>query len=119
MDYTIGTFEDKQKIYKKFFSTGYLSLDLNDKLVLISLVALVSDKMKKKNQLLTTLEILKKITNSNSPKDDSFFYEFLERLAIIVDDFSYGSSKFDSCGLKSSEEIIKKIKILLDMWLPF
>lgn len=111
------TFKDKKIIHQELFSTGALSTDLNDKLVLISLIALVSNKLKAKNPTLTTLSILLKIINQE--KDNSAFYNFLESLAILVDDLAYGNTKFDSCGLSSSDEIIKKIKSLINLWLPF
>jgi len=111
------TLEDKKRIFQKLFSSGSLSIDFNDKLVLISLIALVSKKLKAKNPSLTTLAILMKINGQK--EDDSAFYNFLESMSILVDDLAYGSDKFDSCGLTSSDEIIKKIKHLLGLWLPF
>jgi len=111
------SFNDKKAIFQKFFTTGFLSISLNDKLVLISLIALTSYKLKSKNPTLTTLSLLLKITNQK--EDSSAFYNFLESLSILVDDLSYGNSTFDSCGLSSSDEIIKKIKNLLSLWLPF
>lgn len=118
MDNEEISYGEKKKLFSKFFSTGFLSVDLNDKLVLISLIALVSKKMKQKNANLTTLDVLYKIMNIKPDKKD-YFCEFLESLSILVDDLAYESTKLDSCGLKSSEEIIKKIRFLLNMWAPF
>lgn len=112
MEYT-----DKMSVYAKVFSMGNLSSDMNDKLVLISLVALTTNKMREKDSTITPLKILMKITGTI--KDNSAFYQFLEALSIIVEDISYGCKKFDTCGMKSSEEIINKIKEILDTWLPF
>jgi len=111
------SYEEKKDIYQKLFSIGNFSRELNDKLVLISLIALVSNKLKEKNPKLTTLDILLKIAGHT--KDDSYYYHYLEGLAIITDDFSYETTKYDSCGLSSSDEIVKKIKNLLSLWLPF
>jgi hypothetical protein len=110
-------YEEKKKVFGKLFSMGFLTESLSDKLVLISLVALVSNKLKAKDSTLDTLSILLKIAEYK--EDDSSYYSFLESLAIIVDDFSYGIDKYDPCGLSSSDEIIKKIKTLLHLWLPF
>jgi len=111
-------FEEKRKIYGNVFSFGYLwTNSLNDRLVLISLVALVSNQMKLKDPKVTTLQILIKITNKE--KDNSAFYKALETLSILVDDFSYGIKVFDPCGFKTSQEIINKIKELLNTWMPF
>ena len=109
---------DKQSVYQKVFSLGNLaSDDMNEKLVLISLVALVTQKMREKDPLTNPLKLLMQITGQI--KDNSFFYQFLESLSIIVEDFMYGCKKFDPCGLKSSQEIINRIKEILSTWLPF
>lgn len=111
-------FKDKRDIYQKIFSLGNLSTaDMNDKLILISLIALVFKKMKEKDKDVTILAILLKITGQ--PKDNSSYYQFLETLAIISEDFSYNTEKIDSCGLKTSQDIIKRIKEILNTWLPF
>lgn len=109
---------DKHSVYQKVFSLGNLaSDDMNEKLVLISLVALVTQKMREKDPTNNPLKILMQITGQI--KDNSFFYQFLESLSIIVEDFMYGCKKFDPCGLKSSQEIINRIKEILSTWVPF
>ena len=109
---------DKLNAYQRVFSLGsFASDDMNEKLVLFSLVALVTQKMREKDSQETPLKILMKITGQI--KDNSGFYQFLEALSIIVEDLMYGTTKFDSCGLKSSQEIINKIKEILNTWLPF
>lgn len=108
---------DKKDVFSRTFSFGALSGDLNDKLVLISLVSLTYIQMRKKNPMITPFEILIKITGIQI--DNSFYCRFLESLSIVVEDFSYECKNIDSCGLKTSQEIINKIKELLDQWLPF
>jgi len=109
---------DKKEVYQKVFSLGNLeSSDINDRLILISLLGLTYQKIKEKDSMITPLAILMKITGQS--KDGSYFYQFLETLSIITEDFSYGVKKFDSCGLKTSQEIINKIKELLNTWMPF
>ena len=113
LDYT-----DKLSAYNKTFSLGnFNSEDMNDKLVLISLVALANQKMKEKDATMTPLKLLMSITGQI--KDNSGFYQFLESLSIIVQDMSYGCTKIDPCGMKTSQELINKIKEILDTWLPF
>jgi len=109
---------DKKEVYQKVFSLGNLeSSDINDRLILISLLGLTYQKIKEKDSMITPLAILMKITGQS--KDGSYFYQFLETLSIITEDFSYGVKKFDSCGLKTYQEIINKIKELLNTWMPF
>lgn len=112
------SYEEKKEIYQKTFSLGYLaSEEMNDRLVLISLIALTYQKMKLKDRTITPLTILVKITGEKDK--NSIYYQFLESISIIAEDFSYGTKKIDSCGLKTSTEIINKIKELLNTWLPF
>lgn len=111
------SYKDKAQLYTKCFGFGTIaSSEMNEKLVLISLIALTSQKLKEKNLELTTLDLLVKITGE---KERTHFYRFLENLSILVDDLSYCSTKFDPCGLKNSTEIINKIKELLNTWTPF
>lgn len=111
-------YEDKLYVYQKVFSLGsFTSDDFNEKLVLFSLVALVTQKMREKDSQATPLKILMKITGQ--VQDNSAFYQFLEALSIIVEDLMYQTTKFDACGLNSSQEIINKIKEILSTWLPF
>ena len=112
------TCDDKRSVYHKVFSLGnFESGDMNDKLMLISLVALAYRKMKEKDVEMTPLKLLMKLTGEE--KSNSGFYQFLEALAILVEDLSYGCTKIDTCGMKTSQEIINKIKEILSQWLPF
>jgi hypothetical protein len=111
-------YEGKRDVYQRSFSLGYLaSEEMNDRLILISLVALVYQKMKLKDKNITPLAVLLKITGEKD--NNSVYYQFLESLAVIADDFSYGIKKIDACGFKTSPEIINKIKELLNTWIPF
>lgn len=109
-------YSSKAKIYSRLFSFGYIA-EMQNKFNLISLVALTTKKMKEKNPNITALDILKKITGQQA--DDSGFYQFLETLAIVSEDMSYSCTTFDTCGCTSSQEIINKIKEILNTWLPF
>ena len=113
------TQEEKSRLYTVVFGFGSIaSIDISDKLILISLVGLSSSKLKENNPRLTTLEFLEKLTKVDKKADENF-YNFLCNLAILVDDLSYATKNYDACGLKSSAEIINKIKEILQTWLPF
>jgi len=112
------SYGDKLAVFSRVFSLGKLdSIELNEKLVLISLVALTTQKLREKDPTITPLKVLLKITGQ--VPDNSGFYQYLEGLACLVEDASYGCTKFDSCGCKTSNEIINKIKTILSSWLPF
>lgn len=110
-------FDSKSQVYTRCFGFGNMSSGvLNNKLILISLVALTVNKLKEKNKDLTTLDILLKITNT---KPNYGFYDFLVNLSILVDDLAYDTYEFDSCGLTDSKQVINKINELVNQWLPF
>ncbi len=112
------SFEEKCRLYTISFGFGSISsTEMNEKLVVISLIAFTSSKLKEKNPGMTTLDFLVKITGAK--KNDRGFYSFIENLSILADDLSYCSTKYDTCGLKTSGEIINKIKEILQTWLPF
>lgn len=112
------TYEGRKELYTKTFSFGnFLTRNVNDKLILISLLSLTYIKMKEKTPSITVIDILKSITKQKA--DNSGFYNMLESLAIIVEDYCYDCTAADSCGLKTSSEIINKIKEILNQWIPF
>lgn len=110
-------YSDRRKLYSILYTTGTIGTNLDDKLVLISLISITYLKLKEKNPKITPLDVLEKITGES--KSESYFYKTLESISIIVEDFSYGNTTASSCGLKTSQEIINKIKELLNQWTPF
>lgn len=112
------SYEDKKLLYTKTFSLGVIGGDsIDEEVILISLLSLTYMKLKEKDSSITPLKILIRITGETDTK--SYFYRFLESLSIYVEDLSWCHSKANSCGLTSSDEIIKKIKQLLSTWTPF
>lgn len=111
-------YEDKLFVFSRTFSLGNLmTKNFDDKLVLLSLIAFVTKKMREKDSTITPIKILLSITKTTN--DGTHFYQFLESLAILSEDFSYECEKISSCGLNSSQEIINKIKELINSWIPF
>lgn len=111
-------YDDKNSCYSRIFSLGnFNSTELNEKLVLISLVTLVYQQMRIKDSDITPLKVLLKITGET--KSNSGYYQMLENLSILITDLSYGCTKIDNCGLKTSQEIINRIKEILNTWMPF
>lgn len=106
---------EKSNLYRDNFSLGYLGKNVNDKLVLVSLVSLVYIKTKAKNKNVKPIDILLKIRGKNKIPHLSM----LESLSVLVEDFAYDCTEADKCGMKSSDEVVKKIKELLSVWVPF
>lgn len=112
------SYEEKLDLYNRSFSIGcFVSKNINDRLILLSLISLTYFKLKQKDPNVKPIDILCKITNTK--KDNSIFYQALESLSLIVEDFGYDCNTADSCGLKTSTEIINKIKEILNTWSPF
>ena len=91
-------------------------IDIDNKFALISLICLLTDAQRKKSPGVTCYSIIKKVLSIiklEIPDD------YCEGLAIICEDFMIGTNKYNSCGLKSSKEIIEKIGQILANWLPF
>lgn len=109
-------YEAKKELYDKLFSLGVMGEHMDNKLILISLLGLTYQKVKEKNPNVTPFAILQQI--SGKYKDD-LYKQTLEALSILVQDFVFGHVEISSCGLKSSNEIIEKIKQILNTWTPF
>jgi hypothetical protein len=110
-------YADKKKLHDLSFSIGYIEGNsVEQTLVLISLLCLTYLKLKEQNPKITPFDIIKKIVG---PNISSSFSNSLENFSIIIEDLSYGHKSANSCGLKSSDEIINKIKQILNTWTPF
>lgn len=109
-------FNDLKKFYFENFSLGYLNSNdeysaIECRFILISLICYVYDKNKPKNPDLTYYEIIRKI-------DKTLPDDFIKSLAIICEDFAYGSKSFPTFGL-SGKNILEKIKSILNTYVPF
>lgn len=113
------TYEEKVGFYLKNFSTGaFSSGKLSNKLALISLICLVTKKLREKDGNLTVKTVIEKILQRPLFYTEAFD-AFLIGLAIICEDFLYETKEIDNFGFTESKQIIAKIKELLNEWLPF
>lgn len=112
-------YDDQRSIYQKLFTSGtQTSGKLKNKLDLINLVCLVSQKMSVDNKTVTPKDVLEKITGKSLNYNDPYDH-FLIGFSIVCDDMMFGVTEIDTLGLKTSGEIVTKIKNLLAEWLPF
>ena len=113
------SYEEKVSFYVRNFSTGaFSSGKLSNKLALISLICLVTKKLREKDGNLTVKVVIEKLLQKPLNPIDSFD-SFLIGLAIICEDFLYGVTEIDNFGFTDSKQLINKIKELLNEWLPF
>ena len=113
------TYEEKVGFYLKNFSTGaFSSGKLSNKLALISLICLVTKKLREKDGNLSVKTVIEKILQRPLFYTEAFD-AFLIGLAILCEDFLYETKDIDNFGFTESKQIIAKIKELLNEWLPF
>lgn len=106
-------FEELNNFYKEHFSIGFLGDSLDNKLALISLICYVTYKAKLKKPDVTYYQVIMKITNGQGLTED-----VVKALAIICEDFGYMCKEFSTFGLKGND-VVLKIRELLNNWLPF
>ena len=118
-DFQNLTYEEKVGFYIRNFSTGsFSSGKLSNKLALISLICLVTKKLREKDGNLSVKQVIEKILQRPLIYSQSFD-SFLIGLSIICEDFLYEVKEIDNFGFTDSKQIINKIKELLNEWLPF
>lgn len=120
------TTEEKIKIYSIYYGTDTnTNLSLEKKFELLKLICLLTKLMKEKDEkkypnALTVLSVLynKDLINCNG--NDSFEL-YLIKLSILCDDLLYGTNDKLSIpeGCKTGTDIAKRIKDLINEWLPF
>jgi|SRR5574344_1027909 hypothetical protein len=110
------SYNELQSIYNKYFSLSGIEGEIDKKFALISLICLLTNASKKKTPDVTCYQVIRKVlelSKTNLPDD------YINGLSIVCEDFLKGSTKFNNCGLKTPNEIVSKIKEILDQWLPF
>lgn len=113
------TYDEKVSFYIRNFSSGQFSSGkLSNKLALISLICLVTKKLREKDGNLTVKVVIEKILQRPLFYTEAFD-AFLIGLAIVCEDFLYEVKEIDNFGFTDSKQIISKIKELLNEWCPF
>ena len=94
------TFKELSKLYKDYFSFGYINSDINAKLAIISLLGYIVTELKKKNPDVTYFSVLTKITSGLGIPE-----EFIWAIAIVSEDFAYGCTEFPTFGMKPNQMV--------------
>lgn len=111
-------FSELRRIYSECFSLGYINGNnkhspIECRIILISLICYVYSKNKAKNPDLTYYSLIYKLSDKLGLSDS-----FIKGLAIICEDFAYGTTEFPTFGLKG-QDILKEIKSILESCMPF
>lgn len=107
------SYKQLARIYSEYFSLGNLSGDINEKFALISLIGYIVQKLKAKKPDVTYYQV-----TYNLAKDTGLDEPTIYRLAIMVEDFSYGCTNFPTFGL-TDKNMVPKIKELMRKFVPF
>lgn len=108
------SYDELKAIYTRYFTSGYINADINNKFALISLVGFLTDQARKKSPSATCYQVLKKVTDGRGVPDS-----ILSRLSIVCEDFMYGVTKFNTCGCTSAKQMVEQINLIINEWLPF
>ena len=111
------SYSELEKYYSKYFSLGGLNTTIENKFGLISLICYITQQVRKKNPDATCYQVIMKIVG-DSPIND-YNMEFLRGLSVVCTDFMNHTTEFLTFDLKSSKEMITKIREILNTWLPF
>lgn len=114
--YSQLSYEDRKTIYSNYFSLGNLNTDIGSKFALISLICYLTHKLRMKKPEVNCYKVIMKIIEKNA---HTYNMEFIENLSIICDDFMQNTSEFLTFDIKSTKEMAKKVKEILDTWIPF
>ena len=107
------SYKELERFYSDVYSIGSLGHSLQNRLVAISLICLLTYKAKQKKPGVTAYQIIMTICEKSPLPED-----YAWRLAIVCEDFMYGCKDFPTFGLKK-EEIIPTVQKILNDWLPF
>lgn len=98
---------------------------LEDKIELVTSLCYLTDVLKKadKNKYKSSVDVLNVIYKKQLDKgSEAGFEDFLVGLSVICDDFMFGVQSGTipkPNGCENAADVVKKIKILVEQWLPF
>ena len=117
MDAWPPTYQELQETYATYYSLAGLNTSLENKFGLISLICFLTKQAKRKNPDVTCWQVIRKITENDLPSKD---LELFHRgLSIICEDFMQHTTDFLTFDMKTSKDMINKIREILSTWLPF
>lgn len=116
------SYEDKVEIFTKLFSScSNLSGSFEKKIELINCLCFLSFKMKEKDPMTysNTLLVLEKLYPAEFNEKNSPFKSYLTGLSIVCDDLLYNVKTINNPGFKNAQDIVIKVKELINEWMPF
>lgn len=102
-----------ERVFKEYFTTGYLAVDINTKFALISMICYITEHLKKKKPDVTYYQIVYKLAHPEGIPDDN-----IKGFAIMCEDFAYGCKEFPTFNI-NPKEMPKTIRDIFHKWCPF
>lgn len=110
------SYKDLEEYYRKYFSLANLNTDIGSKFALISLICFLTKQARMKNPDATCYQVIMKIING---EENSYDMKFIRGISIICDDIMKQCTEFLTFDIKTSKDMVKKIKEILNTYLPF
>ena len=106
-------YRDLEQIFKEYFSTGYINVDINTKFALISLICYLTNALRKKKPDVTYYQVIRKLNSKGQIPD-----EYVKGYAIMCEDFAYGCTEFPTFNI-APKDVPKTVSDILQKWMPF
>lgn len=128
-NFPLPTLENKRFIYAMWFSSKTNTLmSFKDKIELYTLICFLTQQMKKKDPVKygNPIKVLNAIYKKNFEEVGEEIpvtgeNEYILGLGIVCEDLLYGTEDTIPIpsGFKNAQEIVNRIKQLIEQWLPF
>ena len=113
----IPSYEDRKKLYDRYFGVGYLNATIDERLAVIGLICNVTHQLQMKKPDVTCYRVIMKILENFNMTDNMKI--FIEGLSIMCEDVMLHATSFPDFGIKNGKERVSKIRDILETFIPF
>ena len=110
------SYQDLENYYREYYSLGNLNCDIGSKFALISLICFLTNQA---SIILREASSELSVNNSREGYDSQHDLKFIRGLSVVCTDMMKHCNEFLTFDMKSSKEMVKKIKEILHTYLPF
>lgn len=112
---TRENYEENNKIYDETFSPK-VGADGVDRMVLMVLLCNITQELRKTNPKTTVMQLIDKI----APEREQYILEWLLQISMHCEGWLINTTKeFPNFGLETVPQRVKKIKEIINDWMPF
>lgn len=110
------SYQDLEDYYREYYSLGNLACSIGEKFALISLICFLTKQARQKNPDATCYLVIMKIIDGEESQHDM---KFIRGLSVVCTDMMKQCNDFLTFDMKTSKDMVNKIKEILHTWLPF